>query len=171
MESLSTPWRFDYVSSAAMKSDECFLCSAARSPQEPDSLVVHGGRFHLILLNRFPYASGHLMVAPLEHWREPGQAPAAAQRELWSLVLTSQGVLQQVYEPEGFNLGMNLGSAAGAGVADHYHFHVVPRWRGDTNFMTAVGSVRVVPEDVRTAWRRLRQRFAALPEPGSEECE
>ena len=160
METLFAPWRHTYITAQKTPGEECFFCAAARQPDGPDSLVVHTARHHLIMLNLHPYASGHVMVAPLAHLSSPEESPAEACQEFWPLVLTAQRVLAEAYKPQGFNLGMNLGGAAGAGVPGHFHFHVVPRWQGDTNFMTVLAEVRVVPEDLRQTRERLRALFA-----------
>jgi ATP adenylyltransferase len=157
MENLFTPWRYAYISSAK-PSTGCFLCEAASEPDDAERLVVHLGRYHVVLLNRYPYTNGHLMIAPREHIASPDEASAESQAELWPLVLEAQRVLSGVYSPDGFNIGMNVGRAAGAGVPDHFHLHIVPRWSGDTNFMSVVGGVRLVPEEPRV----LRDRLAPL---------
>jgi ATP adenylyltransferase len=164
MQSLFTPWRMAYITDQRPDSG-CFLCAAARRPDDPDSLVVATGRHHLVMLNLHPYSSGHLMVAPLAHLASPQDSPAAARDELWPLVLRAQRILAAAYRPDGFNLGMNLGRPAGAGVPDHFHFHIVPRWAGDTNFMTALAEVRLIPEDLRQSRERLRALFAQEEEP------
>ena len=159
MRTIFTPWRFSYIS--MKKQDEaCFLCQAAVERQGEDSLVIWQGRHHLVMLNRYPYTNGHLMVAPLEHVADPRSCGEDAQAELWPLVLECQAVLDEVYSPGGFNLGLNLGIAAGAGVPGHFHFHIVPRWKGDTNFMTVVGDVRLVPEEPSDVAAKLRPHFA-----------
>ena len=137
----------------------CFFCQAAASRDQVDSLVVWRGEHHLVMLNRYPYTNGHLMIAPLEHIADPGLSGTDAQLEFWPLVLESQGVLSSVYSPDGFNMGLNLGSAGGAGVPSHYHFHVVPRWEGDTNFMTVLGGIRLVPEEPAQVAEKLRPLF------------
>jgi ATP adenylyltransferase len=159
METLYTPWRFDYVSSHD-PDGVCFFCAAVRQPEEPERLVVHRSAHHIVILNRHPYSSGHLMIAPADHLASPQLAPEAARREFWPLVLRVQAVLETAYAPHGMNMGINLGRAGGAGVPSHYHFHVVPRWEGDTNFMSVVSGVRLVPEDPRAAWEKLRRLFA-----------
>lgn len=159
MEILFTPWRYSYIVRSSQESD-CFFCAAAREPEDPDRLVVHMADHHLVMLNLHPYSSGHLMVAPLDHLASPYESPAAACAEFWPLVLKAQRVLGKAYNPDGFNLGMNVGRSAGAGVPGHFHFHVVPRWTGDTNFMTVLAEVRLVPEDLRHARERLRALFA-----------
>lgn len=159
MEILFTPWRYSYIVRSSQES-ECFFCAAAREPEEADRLVVHMARHHLVMLNLHPYSSGHLMVAPLEHLGSPYESSEAACAEFWPLVLKTQRVLARAYTPDGFNLGMNVGRPAGAGVPGHFHFHVVPRWTGDTNFMTVLAEVRLVPEDLRLSRERLRALFA-----------
>ncbi|HEX2162612.1 MAG TPA: HIT domain-containing protein, partial [Thermoanaerobaculia bacterium] len=159
MESLFTPWRYDYIKTKG-RDEGCFLCAAAAELDEPERLVVFAAAHHLVMLNRHPYTNGHLMVAPLAHHASPRQEDDAAQAELWPLVLAVQEVLEEDLSPDGFNLGLNLGRAAGAGVPGHFHLHVVPRWQGDTNFMGVVAGVRMVPQALDDSWRRLRRRFA-----------
>ena len=159
MDRLFTPWRSTYITRQAADS-ECFLCAASRQPDDPEGRVVFATRHHIVMQNLHPYSSGHLMVAPRVHIASPQLAEPDAQAELWPLVLGAQRVLAEAYKPHGFNLGMNLGAAAGAGVPDHFHFHLVPRWAGDTNFMTVLAEVRLVPEDLDAARERLRALFA-----------
>jgi ATP adenylyltransferase len=166
MQAIFTPWRYAYITRNAAagtnsaSSEACFFCAAAAEPDDPERLVVHVAQYHLVMLNRHPYTNGHLMVAPLAHVAAPRDASAAAQQELWPLAVRVQEVLDRAYHPHGFNLGMNVGASAGAGVPDHFHFHVVPRWEGDTNFMSVVAEVRLIPEDLSSAWERLRRLFA-----------
>ncbi len=155
MQSLFTPWRFSYLSEGVPLVG-CFFCDAAREPDEVERLVVAREEHHLLLLNRYPYTNGHLMLAPIDHLGSPEDEDAAARAKLWPLVLKAQRALSELYAPQGFNLGMNLGSAAGAGVPEHFHLHIVPRWRGDTNFMSVVGETRLIPDELETTWRKLR---------------
>jgi ATP adenylyltransferase len=162
METLFTPWRYAYITEKP-PDDDCFFCAAARdlhSHQAEEGLVVARGEHHLVMLNRHPYSNGHLMVAPLTHLASPQEEDAAARAEFWPLILSVQRVLASAYSPHGFNLGMNLGTPAGAGVPGHFHFHLVPRWAGDTNFMTVLAEVRLVPEDLRQTRERLRTLFS-----------
>ena len=163
MQTLLTPWRFKYISMSDEQA-ECFFCQAAADPRDDARLVVWQGTHFLVMLNRFPYTNGHLMVAPLAHQSDPAQSDPAAREGFWPLVLRCQAALQQLYSPDGFNMGLNLGRAAGAGVPGHYHFHIVPRWEGDTNFMTVLGDVRLVPEEPEQVLVKLRPILAA------EEC-
>jgi len=158
MQHLYTPWRYSYITTSAAD-PECFFCAAGRNPDDPEGLVVHVGRHHLVMLNLHPYSNGHVMVAPLDHLASPLDSAEEAGREFWPLVLKVQRVLAEAYRPHGFNLGMNVGAPAGAGVPGHFHFHLVPRWTGDTNFMTVLAETRLIPEDMRQSRERLRALF------------
>jgi ATP adenylyltransferase len=161
METLFAPWRYAYITARKGPDDDgCFFCAAGRRPDDPDGLVVHVARHHLVMLNLHPYSNGHIMVAPLEHLSSPQESGEEAQGELWPLVLRCQRVLAAAYAPHGFNLGLNLGAAAGAGVPGHFHFHLVPRWNGDTNFMTVLAETRLIPEDLCRSRDRLKALFA-----------
>lgn len=159
MQQLFTPWRYAYITASAADS-ECFFCAAGRSPDDPEGLVLYTTRYHLVMLNLHPYSNGHLMVAPLAHVASPHESAPEAQADFWPLVLRCQRILDEAYHPGGFNLGMNIGAPAGAGVPGHFHFHIVPRWTGDTNFMTVLAEVRLIPEDLRHSRERLRALFA-----------
>jgi len=141
------------------KSGPCIFCVAAAEPDEDKSLVVFRGRLVFVLLNRYPYTNGHVMVAPYSHDKNLSASDSETRVELIDTVARAEDVLTEAYHTDGLNIGINLGSAAGAGVADHYHVHVVPRWKGDTNFMTVAAGVRVVPEELSTTRRRLAPLF------------
>jgi ATP adenylyltransferase len=158
MERVFAPWRNAYVASGE-KPTGCVMCHALEHQDTLDSLVVHVGARCFVMMNLFPYGSGHVMVVPKRHVGSLGEAGADELAELMTLGQRLERVFAEVYRPDGLNLGMNLGRAAGAGVADHIHLHVLPRWNGDTNFMTTVGETRVVPEDPRRACERLRECF------------
>jgi ATP adenylyltransferase len=132
---------------------------AADTENDRDNLVVHRGSHNFIALNLYPYITGHLLIVPYQHLAELDSASKEMTDELMDLAKKAQTVLREVYSPSGFNLGMNLGSAAGAGIADHFHLHLLPRWTGDTNFMTTVGEVRVLPEALETIYSKLRSHF------------
>jgi ATP adenylyltransferase len=162
MRHLFTPWRYSYIAATSKPPDsDCFFCAAAAAedPDDAARLVIHKARHHLVMLNLHPYSNGHVMVAPLEHMASPQESSEAAREEFWPLVLKCQRVLEAAYAPHGFNMGINLGTPAGAGVPGHYHFHVVPRWSGDTNFMTVLAEVRLVPEDLGRSRERLKALF------------
>jgi ATP adenylyltransferase len=158
MEWLYTPWRFSYVSTAAQQSD-CIFCQAIEQADQPDSLVLYRAVKNFILLNRYPYNNGHLMVAPYQHVSNPIDVQAEVMEEMMHLVQDVIRALREVYHPEGFNLGMNLGRAAGAGVEEHIHMHIVPRWNGDTSFMTALAGTRVIPEAFDETIKKLKPYF------------
>src|SRR2546430_2234360 len=144
MEQIWAPWRLEYIKQA----DElpgCIFCLAAEASDE-DGLLVHRGERAFVLLNKFPYVSGHLMVAPFRHVGEFGELENEEALEIHRLAAEGMGALASVYQPQGYNLGWNLGRVAGAGVIDHVHLHVVPRWAGDTNFMPVLADVKVLPE-------------------------
>ncbi|HTR03310.1 MAG TPA: HIT domain-containing protein [Thermoanaerobaculia bacterium] len=150
---LFAPWRYEYLVSD--KQTGCIFCEAAASRDDEGSLVVFRGERVFGLLNRYPYTNGHVMVAPLAHEAWFSDSSPATLSELIAAVARVQAVLVKEYRTDGLNVGVNFGSAAGAGIAGHYHVHAVPRWAGDTNFMTVAAGVRVVPEDLAVTRRRL----------------
>jgi ATP adenylyltransferase len=159
LERLWAPWRLEYISGE--KSDECIFC--AKPALDDDSgLIVHRGERCFVMLNAFPYASGHVMVAPYEHTADLAGLDEATSLELMLLTQDSLRAIRATYRPDGFNVGANLGTVAGAGVADHVHMHAVPRWEGDTNFMPVLGEVRVLPESLQDTHRKLKEAFAGL---------
>lgn len=160
MDLLFRPWRYAYVS-AARSEHGCVLCRiAAGSMQEdPEHFVLSRRGHHYVVLNAYPYNTGHLMIVPYAHVASLAELAPAALTELAELAQRAEAALRDAYHPEGFNLGMNLGISAGAGIADHLHLHVVPRWGGDTNFMSVTGESRVLPEGLQETWTRLAGRF------------
>ena len=153
MDRLWAPWRLEYVVSAD-SAGGCVFCDALAGDDEK-RLVVHRGERAFVLLNRFPYTSGHFMVAPVRHGGDLGALEAGEIVELHRLAADGMAALGRLYSPDGFNLGWNLGRVAGAGIVDHVHLHVVPRWSGDTNFMPVLADVRVLPEHLRATRERL----------------
>jgi ATP adenylyltransferase len=139
--------------------DECIFCLAAKSKEDEKNLVFHRGKHVYMILNRYPYTSGHVMCVPFAHEARLHNLTAAARGEMMELVSFAVQVLQYVYAPDGFNVGLNLGEMAGAGVADHLHMHIVPRWGGDTNFMTSVGGTRVLPETLSETYQRVKEAW------------
>ena len=155
---LFAPWRYEYLVSE--KPDGCVFCDAAASDDAESSLVVHRGKRVFVILNRYPYTNGPVMVAPYAHDAWLSDSPEETLQELVRTIARAEKVLVSAFRTDGLNVGINFGSAAGAGVAGHYHVHVVPRWSGDTNFMTVAGDVRVVPEELSTTRRKLEPLFA-----------
>ncbi len=163
MDQLWAGWRSTYIAGAANPDPAgCLFC---RLPDQPDraSLIVARGDVTFTVLNRFPYTTGHVMIAPFRHVAGPGDLEKAERSELWNALATVQFALEEAMSPAGFNLGANLGRVAGAGVPGHFHLHLVPRWEGDANFMTTIGSTRVIPEDLLDTWEKLRAALASSP--------
>ena len=161
MDRLFTPWRLAYVTEASRSEPGCIFCRAlAHINEEP--LVVHRGRRAFVILNKFPYNNGHVMVVPHRHTGELGALDADELAEMMALAQLVERALTTIYQPHGFNLGLNIGKSAGAGVLDHLHLHVVPRWNGDTSFMTVFGETRVLPEQLDETAKRLRAALEQL---------
>ena len=189
MDRLWTPWRYSYITEPKAKARQgvpealaawpgdrgCVFCNLIAAADwavsrgmpaleaERAIFLLERGKSCFVLLNGFPYNNGHLMVLPFEHERSLAALPLATAEEMMRLARRAETALRTVYHPDGLNLGMNLGESAGAGVADHLHLHALPRWTGDTNFMTVVAETRVLPEMLATSWEHLRAAFANLP--------
>lgn len=162
MERLWSPWRGRYIASGVdAQRDRCVLCLIAEHPEDDEkNFILHRAQHVFVVLNLYPYISGHLMIVPYLHTGEFDSMPKEITDELMDLTKRSQIALREVYSPDGFNMGMNLGAAAGAGIVDHLHIHLLPRWAGDTNFMTPVAETRVLPEDLATTYSKLRPKFS-----------
>ncbi|HEY5610418.1 MAG TPA: HIT domain-containing protein [Thermoanaerobaculia bacterium] len=161
MHTLFTPWRYDYLVSP--KSEEgCIFCNAATSQDPAQTLTLFRNDLVLVMLNRYPYTNGHLMVAPIRHEARLFDSGDPTLFAIIRITAEAQRILSDTVHPSGFNIGMNFGQIAGAGVADHYHVHVVPRWGGDVNFMTVTAETRLVPESLDATYRKLQPKFAAL---------
>lgn len=157
MDTLFAPWRMEYI--REQKRDGCVLCRDSRRSEE---LVVGEGERCYVTVNRYPYTGGHLMIVPCRHLSSLAHLLPEERLEIFALLDLSVRMLTEAMKPEGFNIGMNMGKAAGAGIDDHLHIHVVPRWGGDTNYISVIGGVRVIPEDVIETARQLRPFFDAL---------
>ena len=160
MDRLWSPWRYKYVSTA-QPTDECIFCAKSRANRDAENFIVHRGEHNFVILNAFPYTSGHLMVAPYRHGSTLDSLDDAEALEVHRLAAAGIEALRAVYGPEGFNVGWNLGRIAGAGIADHGHAHVVPRWSGDTTFMPVLADVRVLPEHLAASRRKLADAWPA----------
>ena len=157
MDYLWTPWRFQYMAQVTQgRSPECFFCDAVKGTRDDETLIVYRGKKVFIILNRFPYTSGHVMIVPYTHVAELQACEPGALPEMMELAQKMEAVFRREYKPDGMNMGMNLGKAAGAGVEGHLHLHALPRWFGDSNFMTVTGETRVHPEDLATTYARLK---------------
>jgi ATP adenylyltransferase len=160
MDRLWSPWRYRYVSTAS-PSDACIFCTKPAANDDESTLIVYRAKLNYIILNLFPYTTGHLMIVPYEHVASLTEAQPDTLAEMMQLTVRAEKALGETYKPRGMNIGLNLGEAAGAGVAGHLHLHALPRWYGDVNFMTAVAETRVLPEDLKTTYARLKAAFAA----------
>lgn len=170
MDILFTPWRYSYLTSP--KPDQapaCIFCVAASSENTRETLTLYRSASAVVMMNRYPYTNGHLMVAPVAHEARLYESRDSSLRALIRLTAEAQRILSDVYRPDGFNVGMNFGQVAGAGIADHYHLHIVPRWNGDSNFMTVTAQTRLVPEDLGGTYDKLAPHFLDLPGDYSSE--
>ncbi|MGB9863898.1 MAG: HIT family protein [Candidatus Saccharicenans sp.] len=158
MKYIAAPWRRTYVQKS-LKMKKCVFCEALKKKDDAETLILYRGEHNFIILNRFPYTNGHLMIAPYRHLAAFEKASRPVAEEATRLVQLVIRILKKCYAPHGFNVGLNLGHSAGAGVADHYHIHVVPRWTGDANFMPVIGETRVFCEDLLTTYQRLKPYF------------
>ncbi len=158
MDYLWTPWRYTYITSAD-KASSCVFCQIERCGDDQKALIVYRGEHNFVVLNAYPYTSGHSMVVPYAHLDRLHVLPHSAAEEMMALTQRLERILLAEYHPDGVNLGMNIGKAAGAGIASHVHMHVLPRWVADANFMTVVGETRVLPELLETTYQRLRRAF------------
>jgi ATP adenylyltransferase len=157
MDFLWTPWRYRYLADAG-KDERCIFCDALKAGDDKAHIVLRA-ELNFVILNKFPYTSGHVMVVPYAHIGELAAATPETLAEMMRIVQRVQAALAAIYKPEGFNLGMNLGRCAGAGVTGHLHMHLLPRWVGDANFMTTVSETRLEPEDLDTTFNKLRQQL------------
>lgn len=160
MDRLYSPWRYQYVTKAGGAAS-CIFCDLPAENRDEENLIVWRSGLCFVMLNRFPYTSGHLMIAPFAHVARLEDAADEAAIDMMRLAGRCEHVLRSLYRPDGLNLGMNIGESAGAGVAGHIHMHVLPRWTGDTNFMTTAGETRVLPETLEMTYRRAREVFGA----------
>lgn len=158
MDHLWSPWRRTYIQSEKNKVG-CVFCNEIALEDGPENLVVFRGQLAFVILNRYPYTSGHLMVVPFEHNPSLDELEPDTRAEIMELTAQSLTVLRLEYRPDGFNIGINVGESGGAGILDHIHLHVVPRWNGDTNFMSALASTRVLPETLDESFDRIRKRW------------
>ena len=165
MDVLWSPWRYDYIKSGEKENNSaenngCIFCDILNNPAtDEEKFILHRAGFNFVILNVYPYISGHLMIVPYAHLANLDEAAKETTDEMMDLAKHCQSILREVYRPDGINLGMNFGKAAGAGVAEHFHLHLLPRWVGDANFMTAIGETRTIPESLQTTYDKLKDKF------------
>lgn len=160
METLWAPWRIDYI--LGPKPDECVFCLPQHTDEDAERLVLHRAQHCFVIMNKFPYSSGHLMVTPYSHLMNLVDCSADECDEIMWLTRECVRIVQNVFSPQGVNVGLNLGEAAGAGIREHLHFHVVPRWNGDSSFMAVMSETRVIPEYLRSTYQKLVPHFDNL---------
>lgn len=158
MNHLWSPWRMEYIENTD-KVDGCIFCLAQAMEDGAENLIALRGKHAFVILNRYPYTSGHLMVVPFEHQPDLETLDSVTRTEMMELTSRCTTILKNIYKPQGYNLGVNIGEAAGAGVPGHVHIHIVPRWKGDTNFMSTVGGARVLPEALEVTYQRIKDEF------------
>jgi len=160
---LWSPWRYDYITGEAGPGNPkvgCVFCNILNNPgTDEEKFILKRAGFNFVILNIFPYSTGHLMIVPFEHIADLDKADKQTTDEMMDLTKRCQSILGEVYSPQGFNMGLNIGKAAGAGVASHFHMHVLPRWIGDSNFMTSIGETRTMPESLETTYAKLREKL------------
>jgi ATP adenylyltransferase len=156
LDYLWSPWRYQYITGTSSK-PSCVFCDIASSAQDEENYVLYRGQHNYLVLNRYPYTSGHLMIVPFQHVASLAEAAVETASEMMTLARQAEEALREAYRPDGLNIGMNIGASAGAGVAGHIHLHVLPRWSGDVNFMTAISETRVLPEALDTTYRKLKE--------------
>lgn len=163
MDVLWSPWRYSYIKSAATDSEVrenyCVFCEVQQTDDDKSKFILHRATYNFIILNIYPYITGHLMIIPFAHIGNLEEAAKEITDEMMDLTKRAQTALREIYEPHGFNLGMNLGRASGAGVAGHIHMHMLPRWSGDSNFIGTIGETRIIPEDLETTYEKLHGKF------------
>jgi ATP adenylyltransferase len=157
VQNLWAPWRIEYI--LGKREPYCIFCPEGDGISDEERLILHRGRLTMVMMNKYPYNNGHLLVAPWRHLASMEQLSRDEMTDILQWVKTCTVILKRVMRPEGFNIGLNLGAAAGAGVEDHLHFHVVPRWQGDTNFLTVFADVRSIPEHLKQTYAKLRPQF------------
>ena len=167
MKVLWAPWRMEYILDDE-KGDGCIFCTGEDRSEDEHRLILYKGSLSMVMMNRFPYINGHLLVAPVRHVSGLDFLSDDETLDILLMVRKSIGILKKTMNPEGFNVGLNLGRVAGAGMEEHMHFHIVPRWNGDTNYMTVFGEVRVIPEHLQETFKKLRPSFDNLYPGGNE---
>ena len=161
MDLLWSPWRYDYITGSGVeKNTDCVFCDILNNQaSDEEKFILKRAGFNFVILNVYPYATGHLLIVPYAHISDLDKAEKQTTDEMMDLMKSSQTALSEVYKPGGFNIGMNIGKAAGAGVAEHFHMHVLPRWPGDVNFMTAIGQTRTMPESLEATYKKLKDKI------------
>jgi len=168
MDQLWAPWRMGYIQTVDKKDDGCIFCIKPAQNDDRTNLILHRGKHVFVLMNLFPYNNGHLMVIPYQHTSDILALPSETSSELWSKLCMCKQALSAAFNPDGFNIGMNIGRTAGAGIDQHIHMHIVPRWNGDTNFMPVVGKTKVISQGIEETYDQLLPHFNSIAESSSQ---
>lgn len=161
MKQLWAPWRMEYIEQPS-SSEGCIFCVKDDMSRDRERLILKRGKEAFVMMNKFPYSNAHLLIAPYRHTADMNELSDPERLDIFSLLVVAQNVLKDIFQPDGFNIGMNLGKVAGAGVAEHLHLHIVPRWSGDTNFMPIFSDVRVIPQHLEATYEKLAAGFALV---------
>jgi ATP adenylyltransferase len=165
---LFAPWRLEYIKSVADGPQDCFLCAASKDPaKDTSNLVLARGSLCMLMLNKYPYVHGHLLVAPYRHAPTPVECSPEERAQMMEFLALGQEALALAMNPQGYNVGINIGKCAGAGVPGHIHAHIVPRWNGDINFISIVGNVHIIPQAIEEAYAQLKQAVESLRKPNT----
>ena len=166
MNKLWAPWRIDYIRTP--KEKKCIFCQKSKSSDDDENLILYRGKESFIIMNFYPYSNGHLMISPFKHTADTNDISVSGNAEIMALANSSMGIIKETMNAEGFNFGANLGKAGGAGIEEHLHYHIVPRWIGDTSFMPVVGNTKVMVEGLKETWANLKPYFDKIE--GSIKC-
>ena len=162
MENLWAPWRLEYIAGDAEKIEGCIFCEVVKQNNDKKNHIVYRGKYCYVILNKFPYNNGHIMIVPYHHTGDWLELKDEIQAECYQLINKTIRILRKVFKPNAINLGMNMGKAAGAGIDEHIHYHLLPRWEGDTNFMPVIAGTKVISESLDSAYRKLSAAFAEV---------
>lgn len=170
MDQLWAPWRMSYIKNVDNHENEgCIFCTKPAETRDKENLILHRGKYTFVLMNLFPYNNGHLMVIPYQHTSDMLDLPPETATEMWDNLCHCKKALSAACHPDAFNIGMNIGRSAGAGIDQHVHMHIVPRWNGDTNFMPVIGKTKVISQGIDETWESLRPYFASVEGTGTED--
>lgn len=160
MDKLWAPWRMEYIKDIDSHDEGCIFCQKPQEKKDRDNLILFRGKLNFVIINKYPYNNGHLMVVPYQHFSDCEKLDNASALEMWELIMKCKQILEKAFHPQGFNIGMNIGRIAGAGIDQHVHMHIVPRWNGDTNFMPVISATKVISQGIYETYDALSGYFS-----------